>query len=281
MLEVMMDELRAATRDFYNMTGIMTVLYDESRRVLYSYPSSMCTFCQTVRRSEALTVRCKEFDNVGFDMCDKTGKPYIYRCHMGLAEAITPIREGDMIIGYMMMGQILCDGARGDVERAMREAARSHGLPLSDFERGLSELTSVGDEFIRSALSVMSMCVCYLYTNRIIRSRSEDLSARLRAYVEHHYTEALTVPVLCRRMYISKSKLYQLSLQAFGMGVSDYIRMRRLEAAKGLLVDTDRPIAEIAQRVGFDDANYFTRAFREAEGTTPSAYRAEHQKNTL
>ena len=33
MLEVMIDELRAATRDFYNMTGIMIVLYDDSRRV--------------------------------------------------------------------------------------------------------------------------------------------------------------------------------------------------------------------------------------------------------
>lgn len=278
MLEVMMPELKAATRDFYNMTGIKIVLYDEARRLLYSYPKGMCAFCGMVRENEALTKKCRAFDEIGFDMCERTRKPYIYKCHMGLAEAITPILEGDMIIGYMMMGQILCDGEEDRVRDAMQAAAAEHGLDVARFASGLAELRSVGDEWIRSALNVMSMCVCYLYNNKIIRSKSEDLCVRLKSYVDHHYTETLSIPELCRKMYLSKSKLYHLSVQTFGMGVSDYVRRKRIEEAKHLLETTELPISQIAERVGFHDANYFTRAFCREEDITPKQYRRNAQK---
>ena len=274
MLDVMMPELMTAIRDFYNMTGIKVALYDGARRFLYSYPESMCLFCKTVRESESLTLRCREFDNVGFDMCDKTKKPYIYHCHMGLAEAITPICEDDRIIGYMMMGQILCDGTRDQVKRAAEAAARETGISMEAFLRGLDEFRSVNDDFIRSALNVMAMCVCYLYNNHIIRSRDEDLCDRLRNYVENHFAEELTVSMLCKMMYISKSKLYHLSITAFGMGITDYIRNKRIERAKELLLTTKRSVSEIGRTVGFADANYFTRIFKKEEGRTPKQYRA-------
>ena len=277
MLEVMMSELKRATKDFYNMTGIKIVLWDEARRHLYSYPEDMCLFCKTVRASEELTHRCREFDNIGFDVCDRTRKPYIYRCHMGLAEAITPICEGEAIIGYMMMGQILCDGAEETVKTAMEAAIMEHGLDAEAFAKGLREFRSVSDELIRSALNVMSMCVCYLYSNRIIKSRSEDLTLALKTYVENHFAEPLSVPSLCAKMYISKSKLYQISMQAFGMGVSDFIRHRRIEEAKKLLSESKRSIAEIGAAVGFDDANYFTRQFKQQTGLTPKDYRKSIQ----
>ena len=273
MLDVMMEELKAATKDFYRMTGIKIVLYDEGRRVLYSYPETMCAFCTTVRTDETLANRCKEFDNIGFDRCEQTGKPYIYQCHMGLAEAITPILENGVIIGYMMMGQILREGARDAVANAMRCASRETGIDESLLACGLSDLKETEDSFIRSALSVMSMCVCYLYCNGIIKNRGEVLSETLRTYVENHFTRELSVSELCRRMYLSKSKLYQLSLRTFGMGVSDYIRIRRIEEAKKLLRTTQKPISAVGESVGFSDANYFTRTFKAETGMTPNAYR--------
>ena len=273
MLEIMMDELKQATRDFYNMTGIKIVLYDASRRVLYSHPDSMCTFCMAVRQSDELISRCIEFDNIGFDTCEKTRKPYIYRCHMGLLEAITPIIESDSIIGYMMMGQILHKDGKSDVRGAMKQASEDYGIDVRLFERGLDELRGVDDDFIRSALNIMSMCVCYLHTNKIIRAGSQDLGERLSAYVENHLYDSLTVPHLCRGLYISKSKLYHISKETFGMGITDYIRHARINRAKSLLESTDKPIMCIAASVGFSDANYFTRSFGQTVGMTPKQYR--------
>lgn len=273
MLEIMMDELKEATRDFYNMTGIKIVLYDASRHVLHTYPDNMCEFCQAVRQSDELISRCIEFDNIGFDACEKTRKPYVYTCHMGLCEVITPIIEGDTIIGYMMMGQIFRRGTERDVKNIMRVVSKEHGIDIKLFESGLSELRCVDDSFISSAVNIMSMCVCYLHTNNIIRAGSQNLGERLSAYVESHLYEPITVPSLCRGLYISKSKLYNISKQAFGMGITDYVHHARIKRAKLLLETTDKPIAAIARSVGFGDANYFTRSFKQDVGVTPKEYR--------
>ena len=142
-----------------------------------------------------------------------------------------------------------------------------------EFYGGLAQLRSVSREFVSSALNVMSMCVCYLHSNHIIQRRAEDLQSRLRAYVERHYTEPLSVAELCRKLYLSKSKLYDLSVECFGMGVSDYVRHCRIEKAKKLLERTQKPISQIAAEVGFQDANFFTRSFKNAVGQTPKDYR--------
>jgi AraC-like DNA-binding protein len=46
--------------------------------------------------------------------------------------------------------------------------------------------------------------------------------------------------------------------------------------ARRLLLDTDMPAREIAEHLGFSSAAYFTRAFTQATGRTPSDFRAPH-----
>lgn len=49
--------------------------------------------------------------------------------------------------------------------------------------------------------------------------------------------------------------------------------MRRVEAAKTLLVKSSLTVTEIAGHVGFSDYNYFTKTFKRLAGLTPSEYR--------
>ena len=51
----------------------------------------------------------------------------------------------------------------------------------------------------------------------------------------------------------------------------------RMRAAKAMLVNSSLPIAQIAESVGFSDAQYFHRVFKNAEHLTPGQYRKEHQ----
>lgn len=50
----------------------------------------------------------------------------------------------------------------------------------------------------------------------------------------------------------------------------------RVQAAKRRMRETDAPLAAIALEVGFSSQQHFSRAFKEIEGLTPSAYRREH-----
>ena len=275
MLDVMMPELIRATKDFYNIAGMKTVLYDADRRFLYSYPSSMCEFCKEIRKCPILTEKCFECDNHGFDACDKTMKPYVYKCHMGLSEIITPIVENRVIIGYMMMGQTLMEGDGDKVRELIDLAEKKYGVDKNALLSELDKIKLSSRDFLDSAIGVLSMCICYLYTNNIIVKRDGGLGAKLRKYIDLHIDGDLALETLCKMLYISKSKLYSVSKAEFGMGISDYIQEQRMKKAKKLLRETDNMISAIAASVGYADANYFTRAFKRETGMTPKKYRAQ------
>ncbi len=278
MLDVMMPELIRAVKDFYNLTGIKTVLYDADRKFLYSYPEKMCEFCAEIRKCPSLTEKCFECDSQGFDVCEKTMKPHVYKCHMGLSEIITPISENGVIIGYMMMGQIICEGDLDTVCRAVNSLP-SESVPNRSVLLGfLDQKKQISREFIDSAIGVMSMCVCYLYTNNIIMKRDGGIGERLRKYIDHHLDGDLSVENLCKMLYISKSKLYSISKNEFKMGISDYVKELRIKKAKKMLLNGDLRVSDIAAKVGYTDANYFTRAFKSETGMTPKKYR--EQKNS-
>lgn len=59
----------------------------------------------------------------------------------------------------------------------------------------------------------------------------------------------------------------------FGVNFVDYVAELRMNAAQELLKDPLRSTSEIATMVGYDSANYFTRAFKKHLGVTPTDYR--------
>ncbi len=59
----------------------------------------------------------------------------------------------------------------------------------------------------------------------------------------------------------------------FGMTMTDYLRLRRLDEARSQLATSDRPIAAIALEAGFADQSHFSRAFKQVVGMTPAQYR--------
>ena len=95
----------------------------------------------------------------------------------------------------------------------------------------------------------------------------------MNEYIDMHLSGNLSVAELCRKLYISRFKLYSISIRSFDMGISDYIRNRRITAAKKLLTNSEKIVEQIANDTGFRDTNYFIRVFKKAEGTTPLQYR--------
>ena len=273
MLEFMEEGLADIAKDFYTATGVMIVLYDDRREALFSYPHQNMPFCAAVRKCPFLLENCLRSDGEGFSVCMETRRPYIYKCHMGMTEAIAPICEEDVIIGYMMIGQILGESDRPTVEERIRSIADLHGLDPAALNEQLTASRTLTEDAIRAVLNMLSMCICYLHVHRIVKAGQKDTAAALKQYADTHFREEIPLEKLCRSMYISRGTLYNLSKKAFGMGLADYIRKKRIEEAKHLLTTTIAPISRIARQVGYQDSNYFARAFKREENMTPTEYR--------
>ena len=85
--------------------------------------------------------------------------------------------------------------------------------------------------------------------------------------------EALTLTHLSERLGYSEFYVSRKFRELSGMSLRDYMRYRRLAFALKEVRDSDRGLLDIALDHGFSSHEAFTRAFREAYGTTPSAYR--------
>ena len=220
--------------------------------------------------SKELAHKCKMCDEYGFDTCDKTRRSYIYKCHLDAVEAIAPIYAADINAGYLMFGQIRLD-EREFILKSAQQTNLLYGTNLT--EDMIDEMTEADENFINSAVNMMTLCASYLCSNGIIRSNANILTDQLKKYIEENLDTELNINTICNRFYISRTKLYQLSKQFFGIGISDYIRNERIKAAKKLLRKKDLSISEVASKVGISDYNYFIRIFKASEGITPLKYK--------
>ncbi|NUP98257.1 MAG: helix-turn-helix transcriptional regulator [Armatimonadetes bacterium] len=92
--------------------------------------------------------------------------------------------------------------------------------------------------------------------------------------IERRLAEPLTVAALAAEVELSHNHLLRLFRAAFGLSVVGYIRRRRAEQARHLLLHSTLPIKAIAAEVGVRDLHYFNRLLRQELGASPRAVRA-------
>lgn len=96
---------------------------------------------------------------------------------------------------------------------------------------------------------------------------------RIEEYVKKHLAEDLSLSALSDKFHINPSYLSRIFHRESGLQLSAFITEFRIERAKELLLKTDNKIYEIAAKVGFDTAGYFTKVFTKIVGVPPKEYR--------
>ena len=92
-------------------------------------------------------------------------------------------------------------------------------------------------------------------------------------YMQEHLNEEISLNILAEEFHLSAQYISQLFKNEIGVNFLSYLTNIRIEQAKKLLLSTDYAVAEISERVGYSDYRVFTKAFKKAEGVTPSQYR--------
>ena len=90
---------------------------------------------------------------------------------------------------------------------------------------------------------------------------------------EHINDESLSLTSMADALSLSSGYLGDLFKQLFQVNFKDYVLDQRLGQAKLMLLGTQLKNYEIAQQIGFTDANYFSTAFKKRYGVSPGAYR--------
>ena len=99
----------------------------------------------------------------------------------------------------------------------------------------------------------------------------EEFLQRLEQVISQELeNENLNVEDLARLLFISRSQLHRKVIALTGLSSTELIRKFRLEQAMHLLQTERGKVSDIAQRVGFRNVKYFSTAFKEHFGKSPS-----------
>ncbi|SDW14842.1 response regulator [Paenibacillus sp. CF384] len=93
-------------------------------------------------------------------------------------------------------------------------------------------------------------------------------------YIHAHFQDkGFTIQAIANHVNLSETYLCSYFKKQRGETIKEFITLTRTEKAKELLRDRNMKLFEVAVRVGFNDANYFTTFFKRYVGCTPSEYR--------
>lgn len=108
-------------------------------------------------------------------------------------------------------------------------------------------------------------------------SRSSKTVTQVIEYIHVHYAESLSLDDLAERFFVSKYHLSHEFQRQVGTGVYRYIQKKRLQIARHLLSQGEKP-NNVASLCGFSDYPGFYRAFRAEYGTSPREFLSSVQE---
>lgn len=99
-----------------------------------------------------------------------------------------------------------------------------------------------------------------------------------KRYLYEHFREPdIDLNLVARSIGISPAYLSRLMKQELGMSFKDFLTSLRINEAIVLMRSTSRSFSEIADMVGYKSQHYFSTAFKNVMGISPS----EHRKNIV
>lgn len=100
---------------------------------------------------------------------------------------------------------------------------------------------------------------------------------QVRDLLHCQYLEDWTLTDIAVEVGVHPTHLARLFRRHYHCTVGEYVRQLRIQFACARLMDTETPLAEIAQQAGFADQSHFTRMFKRHYGLSPAAYRESIQ----
>ncbi len=272
-LKFNVSETEELMKSFYLMTGIKVALFDSNFNEIITYPKENCDFCRIMRSCPKTKRKCNYADRKSFENCKASNSLVVYKCHAGLVEAVAPLHENEKNIGYLMFGQITDSKSKDFLFKMVPSWSEKYGFSQKELLAAMKSITYKSEEQIRAAAKIMEACTSYIAYKELITPETNRIFESAKAYIEEHLCEDFSISDICSSLNVGRTKLYEIFKSEADIGISEYLRRRRMHRAKKLLKTTDLSIPQIARAVGINDYNYFSRIYKKIYKKSPKSYR--------
>lgn len=143
------------------------------------------------------------------------------------------------------------------------------------------------DCFSRDVVSVEMCKILLLMQREMSRSReiadikeiqevdevNDHLLDKVKAFIDNNISENITVKDVSDYVCVEYKYFSHHFALRYGMRLKQYIRRKRVELAKEMIVNSGMNMTEIAEKCGFGTIHYMTRVFKSEENMSPTEFR--------
>lgn len=141
----------------------------------------------------------------------------------------------------------------------------NHATPQSEYEA----------EFVHNLIKALVIQI----TNLILIQTSdpikedEQLSITIKNYLDEHYLDDINLKTISNSLHINQYYMSHIFKDTYGIAPIQYVIRRRIGEAQSYLINTNMPINEIVEKVGYRNINHFHSMFVKLVGISPGKYR--------
>ncbi|MBS7298066.1 MAG: helix-turn-helix domain-containing protein [Eubacteriales bacterium] len=146
-----------------------------------------------------------------------------------------------------------------------------HSSGLYDAVLRLKKYSNDFSDMHNSITDSIMIEIMYLINKISMFEKSDTTNKTLKNiinYINNHFTEEITLDILCENFFLSKYHLCHIFKEATGITVQEYVRQKRLTYADSLITE-GKSLTEAALTAGFGDYSSFYRAYMKKYKTNP------------
>jgi AraC-like DNA-binding protein len=214
-------------------------------------------------------------------------QPCTVTCGYGLCETAVPIRLGNETLGFLQTGQVF--HRKPTNAQFARVAQRLEKLELDvdgeELKQAYFKTPVVSQAKMDSVTCLLSIFAEHLSmkSNQIAVQQTygePPVIARAKQFILDHLTEQLSLGQVSKAVNTSIFYFCKIFRKVTGITFTEFVSRARTEKAKGLLLNPNLRVSEIAFEVGFQSLTHFNRTFKTVVGQSPTEYRSHLPKAT-
>ena len=270
-LDYDLDKLNTVLNNFHLATGINISLYDENFNIVHTNGYLPPDYCRVIQSQYSNERPCRVSDLNLLKRCLEEKKLVMHICHAGLLDIAVPILYEESILGYLIFGQIRTDMEFSEI----KEKIFHLHLNMEKMEEYYEKLRYIDHEKIYGIASIAEILTRHVMQENMMKPVLYSEIEPAVAFIHTNLCRNISIREICAHTHLSTSALYRQFRKHFGCTVSSYINSRRIEKAVEFLERTQFTIDSISEQLGFSDATYFTRIFKQEMGIPPTQYRKQ------
>lgn len=141
------------------------------------------------------------------------------------------------------------------------------------WKSGLTARTDLSDLMSESVLLYTFAFLGNTLLSQPSSDRQSSLAARVKKYVDDHFTEPLlSLEKISTALSYNRKYISSVFKKQMGIGLVEYLHTVRVQQACTMMEQGFTSISDVANRCGCPDAQYFSKIFKQKMGMSPAAY---------